>query len=313
MLRGVFPPLPTPFTEDALDEGILRDTVAALMQTRLSGLLVLGTNGESFLVEPAEADRVVRVARDAMPAGRLLLAGAGCDSTRATIDACRRAGDHGATHALVRPPTSYTRFMTQDVLMAHYERVADASPIPVLLYNQPAVFGAELAPPTVAGLARHDNIVGLKDSSGNIAHVNEVLARVPDDFSVLTGVAAMMYAALLSGTTGSIIAISNVVPNLCVELYEFVMTGELHKALALQRAIAPLAKAVTIQHGVAGLKAAMSLAGYSGTTPRLPLAPVSPDVEEDLRGMLKHLELFTGWALLNRQGRPDGPVAEGMS
>ncbi len=123
----------------------------------------------------------------------------------------------------------------------------------------------------------------------------------------------MMYAALLSGTTGSIIAISNVVPNLCVELYEFVMTGELHKALALQRAIAPLAKAVTMQHGVAGLKAAMSLAGYSGTTPRLPLAPVSPDVEEDLRGMLKHLELFTGWTLMNRQGRPDGPVAEGMS
>jgi 4-hydroxy-2-oxoglutarate aldolase len=312
MLRGVFPPLPTPFTEDALDEGILRDTVTSLMQTRLSGLLVLGTNGESFLVEPGEADRLVRVARDAMPSGRPLLAGTGCDSTRATIDACRRAADNGATHALVRPPTSYTRFMTQDVLMDHYERVADASPIPVLLYNQPAVFGADLAAATVAGLARHDNIVGLKDSSGNIAHVNDVLARVPDDFSVLTGVAGMMYAALLSGTTGSIVAIANVVPNLCVELYEFVMTGQLHKALALQRAIAPLARAVTIQHGVAGLKAAMSMAGYSGTAPRLPLAPASAEVEEDLRGMLTHLELFTGWTLARRQGRPDGPAAEGM-
>ena len=192
MLRGVFTPLPTPFTDDELDEGLLRDTVAALMRSRLSGLLVLGTNGESFLVDPEEADRIVRIARDAMPEGRRLLAGTGCDSTRATIDACKRAADHGADHALVRPPTSYTRFITQEVLMAHYERVADASPIPVLLYNQPQVFGAELAAPTVALLSRHENVVGLKDSSGNIAHVGDVLTRVPDGFSVLTGVAGMM-------------------------------------------------------------------------------------------------------------------------
>ena len=313
MLRGVFPPLPTPFTEDELDEGILRETVTSLMQTRLGGLLVLGTNGESFLVEPAEADRVVRIARDAMPAGRQLLAGTGCDSTRATIDACQRAGAHGATHALVRPPTSYTRFMTQDVLMAHYERVADASPIPVLLYNQPAVFGADLAAPTVAILSRHDNIVGLKDSSGNIAHVSDVLGRVPDGFSVLTGVAGMMYQALLSGTSGSIVAVANVVPNLIVQLYEYVMTGELHKALALQRAVAPLAKAVTVQYGVAGLKAAMTLAGYAGSSPRLPLDPVPPAVVEELRGLLLHLESFTGWTLLGRSGQPDAPAAEVVS
>lgn len=313
MLRGVFPPLPTPFTADALDAAVLAETVAALMRSRLSGLLVLGTNGESFLVDPAEADLIIRTARDAMPPGRALFAGTGCDATRATIDACQRAGDNGATHALVRPPTSYTRFMTQDVLLAHYERVADASPIPVLLYNQPQAFGAELAAATVAVLARHENIVGLKDSSGNIAHVNDVLARVRDDFSVLTGVAGIMYQALLTGTSGSIVAVANVVPNLCVQMYEFVMVGELHKALALQRALAPLARAVTIQHGVAGLKAAMTLAGYAGTTPRLPLEPVGPEVEEELRGMLRHLELFTGWTLVGREGRPDAPSGEPRS
>lgn len=313
MLRGVFPPLPTPFTEDALDEGVLAETVAALMRSRLSGLLVLGTNGEAFLVDPAEADRIVATARKAMPSGRHLLAGTGCDSTRATVEACQRAGANGATHALVRPPTSYTRFMTQDVLLAHYERVADASPIPVLLYNQPQVFHAELAASTVAALARHDNIVGIKDSSGNIAHVNDMLARVRDDFSVLTGVAGIMYQALLTGTTGSIVAVANVVPNLSVQLYEFVMTGELHKALALQRALAPLARAVTLEHGVAGLKAAMTLAGYAGTTPRLPLEPVGSAVEEQLRGMLRQLELFTGWTLVGRDGQPDAPAAEATS
>lgn len=313
MLRGVIPPLPTPFIDDELDPGLLRDTVGALMRTRLAGVLALGTNGESFLVSADEADVIVRTTRDAMPDGRPLLVGTGCDSTRATIEACRRAADHGATHALVRPPITYTRFMTQDALLEHYGRVADASPVPVLLYNQPQVFGAELTAPTVAGLARHDNIVGLKDSSGNIAHVSDVLTRVPDDFSVLTGVAGMMYAGLLSGTSGSIVAVANVVPNVAVQLYEFVVTGQLHHALALQRAIAPLARAVTLQHGVAGLKAAMALAGFPASTPRMPLAPASDAVVEELRVLLRHLEAFTRRTLIGSAGRDTAPGEEAAS
>jgi len=308
MLRGVLPPLPTPFVDDELDAGLLRDTVTALMRARLAGVLALGTNGESFLVDADEADTIVRTTRDAMPEGRALLVGTGHDSTRATVAACRRAADHGATHALVRPPTSYTRFITQDGLLEHYGRIADASPIPVLLYNQPQVFGAELAAATVAGLARHDNIVGLKDSSGNIAHVSDVLTRVPDDFSVLTGVAGMMYAGLLSGTAGSIVAVANVVPNVVVQLYEFVVTGQLHHALALQRAIAPLARAVTVQHGVAGLKAAMALAGFPASTPRLPLAAAPDTVVDELRGLIRHLETFTGRTLIGSAGRDTAPA-----
>ena len=298
MLRGVFPPLPTPFIDDELDTGLLRDTVSMLMRTRLAGVLAVGTNGESFLLDPGEADRVVRTTRDAMPDDRPVMAGTGCDSTRATIDACRRAADNGATHALVRPPVSYTRFMTQDVLAAHYSRVADDSPIPVLLYNQPAVFGSDLAAATIAQLARHENIVGLKDSSGNVSHVSDVLSRVPDDFSVVTGVAGIMYAGLVSGTSGSVVAIANVAPALAVQLYDDVMSGQLHRALALQRAIAPLARAVTLEHGVAGLKAAMALAGFPASTPRQPLAPAPPAVVEQLRTMLRQLESFTGHALI---------------
>ncbi len=298
MLRGVFPPLPTPFIDDELDTGLLRDTVSMLMRTRLAGVLAVGTNGESFLLDPGEADRVVRTTRDAMPDDRPVMAGTGCDSTRATIDACRRAADNGATHALVRPPVSYTRFMAQDVLAAHYSRVADDSPIPVLLYNQPAVFGSDLAAATIAQLARHENIVGLKDSSGNVSHVSDVLSRVPDDFSVVTGVAGIMYAGLVSGTSGSVVAIANVAPTLAVQLYDDVMSGQLHRALALQRAIAPLARAVTLEHGVAGLKAAMALAGFPASTPRQPLAPAPPAVVEQLRTMLRQLESFTGHALI---------------
>jgi 4-hydroxy-2-oxoglutarate aldolase len=305
MLRGVFPPLPTTFADDELDTGALRATVSALMRTRLTGVLALGTNGESFLVDADEADRIVKTVREAVPDGRPLLVGTGCDSTRATIESCRRAADHGGTHALVRPPVSYTRFLSQEVLMEHYGRVADASPLPVLLYNQPAVFGAELSATTVAVLARHENIVGLKDSSGNIAHVSDVLTRVPDGFSVLTGVAGMMYAGLLSGTTGSIVAVANIVPNVVMHLYDLVMTGQLHKALALQRAIAPLARAVTMQYGVAGMKAAMGIAGFPDSPPRLPLEPASDEIVEELRAMLRHLESFTGRTLIGKAGQDD--------
>ncbi len=303
MLRGVFPPLATPFTDDELDVGLLRDTVTMLMRTRLAGVLAVGTNGESFLMDAGEADRVVRTTRDAMPDDRPVIAGTGCDSTRATIDACLRAADNGATHALVRPPVQYTRFMTQDVLASHYARVADASPIPVLLYNQPAVFGSELTSGTVARLASHQNIAGLKDSSGNVTYVSDVLTRVPDDFSVLTGAAGIMYAGLVSGTSGSVVAIANVVPSLMVQLYEDVMAGQLHRALALQRAIAPLARAVTVDHGVAGLKAAIALAGFPASAPRLPLAAARPEVVDELKGLLVQLESFTGQALIGDAAR----------
>lgn len=290
MIRGVIPPLPTPFVDDELDEGWLRDTVARLMETRLAGLLVLGTNGEAPLVEPHEADRIVHIARETMPRDRLLLAGTGRDSTRATIDACLRAAHEGASHALVRPPTSYTALMTPDTLHAHYERVADASPIPVLLYNQPAVFGPDLTPPLVARLAIHQNIAGIKDSSGNIAQISDVVGRVPANFSVLTGAAPLMYASILVGAHGCIVAAANVLPALCVRLFELTAGGHLDRALVLQRALTPLARAVTVQHGVPGLKAAMTLAGFLPSSPRRPLQAAGASVIDELRRMIGQLE-----------------------
>jgi len=298
MLRGVFPPLPTAFTDDRIDDGVMAETVNRLMETGLAGVLLLGTNGEASLVTEAEADHLVTLTRRVVPPGRPLLVGTGRDGTAATIDACRRAGQQGATHALVRPPTSYTPLMTQEVLRTHDARVADASPIPVLLYNQPAVFGPDLAPATVASLAAHGNIVGIKDSSGNIAQVSDVLSRVPPEFDVLTGVAAIMYASLLSGTSGSVIAVANVVPALCVRLFDFVMAGELHNALALQRALAPLARAVTAQYGVPGLKAAMTLVGHPVMTPRRPLLPAPATAVDEIARLLRTLEEFTQVRLL---------------
>lgn len=299
MFDGVLPPIPTPFADDRLDLAPLTDNLDRWMATGLRGVLALGSNGEAPYVDEDEADTLVAAVRARMPAGRTLLVGVGRESTRATILASVRAAERGADAVLVRPPTTYRAQMTDAALEAHYRAVADASPVPVLLYNQPVAFGVDLTIGLVARLAAHPNIRGLKESSGNVGLVGEQVAGLSADFPVLTGVASTMYASLLVGATGLIVAVANVVPELCVRLYDDVRAGRLDEALMLQRALTPLGRAVTFQHGVAGLKAAMTLAGYAGTEPRRPMTPVGPDVVASLRALMRDVGERTGVPVLS--------------
>jgi 4-hydroxy-2-oxoglutarate aldolase len=298
VFNGVLPPIPTPFVGDRLDLAPLVDNHDRWMSTGLRGVLALGTNGEAPYVDEDEADRVVAAVRARMPAGRTLLVGVGRESTRATIAASVRAAERGADAVLVRPPTTFRAQMTEAALEAHFRAVADASPVPVLLYNQPVAFGVDLTVGLVARLAAHPNIRGLKESSGNVGLVGEHVAGLSAEFPVLTGVASTMYASLLVGATGIIVAVANVVPELCVRLYDDVRAGRLEEALMLQRALTPLGRAVTFQHGVAGLKAAMTLAGYAGTDPRWPLTPVGPEVVASLRALMRDVGERTGVPVL---------------
>lgn len=290
MFDGVLPPIPTPFSDDRLDLGPLGDNLDRWMATGLRGVLVLGTNGEAPYVDDGEAVDVVRACRARVPGGRTLLVGTGRESTRATITACRQAADAGADAVLVRPPTTYRGQMTDAALEAHYHAVADASPVPVVLYNQPLAFGVDLSAALVVRLRAHENIRGLKESSGNVGLVGEHVTGVdPGRFPVVTGVASTMFASLLVGATGVVVAVANVVPDLCVRLYDYVRAGRLDEALRLQRALTPLGHAVTRQYGVAGLKAAMTLIGYAGTSPRRPTLPAPPEVVTTLQKLLRDL------------------------
>lgn len=299
MFDGVLPPIPTPFVGDRLELGPMADNLDRWMSTGLRGVLALGTNGEAPYVDEDEADRLVAAVRARMPAGRTLLVGVGRESTRATIAAGVRAAAHGADAVLVRPPTTYRMQMTEAALEAHFLAVADESPVPVLLYNQPVAFGVELTVGLVARLSAHGNIRGLKESSGNVGLVGEHVAGLREGFPVLTGVASTMYASLLVGATGLIVAVANVVPELCVRLYDDVRAGRLEAALTLQRTLTPLGRAVTFQHGVAGLKAAMTLAGYAGTEPRRPMSPIGPEVVASLRALMRDVEERTGVPVLS--------------
>ena len=284
---GIFTPIPTPFrSDDTLDEAGLRANIGRWMQTPLTGLVVLGSNGEAPQLDDEEADRIIAIAREGMPRNRVLIAGTGRESTKATIAASRRAAAAGVDAVLVRTPSFFKSQMTSDVFVQHYTAVADASPVPVLLYNVTMFTGVNLLPETVERLGVHPNIPGMKDSGGDIGQLAEYVHRTPDDFAVLSGSAATLVHALSAGCDGAVLAIASILPEACVEMRALIAARRLDEAHALQRRIMPLARSVGTTYGVPGLKAALELMGFAGGRPRPPLRPVSPEIVEIIRGQL---------------------------
>ena len=287
---GIFTPIVTPFLEDgSVDEGGLRTNVTRWMALPLTGLVVLGSNGEAPQLEDIEADRVIDIVRAGVPGGRPLIAGTGRESTQATIAATRRAAAAGADAALVRTPAFFKSQMTTSVLVRHYTAVADASPIPVLLYNLSMFTGVNLAPEAVATLASHPNIVGMKESGSDTGLLAEFMAQAPDDFTVLAGSAATLFHALAAGCDGAVLALAALLPGEVVRMAALVAQGQLGEARALQRRVMPLARSVGGQYGVPGLKAALELMGFAAGPPRPPLLAVSPETVEVLRAQLETL------------------------
>jgi len=278
--------MPTPFKDGEVDTAAIRGNVRKWMTAGLGGVLACGTNGEATLLEEDEADRVVEAARQEVPRDRVLLAGAGHESTRATISAAKRAAAAGADGVLIKTPSVYRAHVTPAGLIAHYTAVADASPVPVLLYNFPASTGVNLSPDTVAKLAAHPNIVGMKETSTDGAQFADLSAAVPERFTVLCGSAPGVLAALSAGAKGFIVAVAALMPALCLELLAHVRAGRMAEALAIQHRITPLARAVTTGHGIPGLKAALNMTGYDGGQPRAPLQPLTSDAMDNIRSLL---------------------------
>lgn len=291
-LHGIFPPIPTTFDPVSGDVDIraIASNVTRWMTTGLAGVLALGSNGEAGLLDEAEGDRVVAVVRQAVPREKLLLVGVGRESTRSTIDACRRAAAHGADAVLVRPPSYYKMQMTPDALVAHFRSVADASPLPVLLYNLPGANGIVLTVPIVEKLAEHPNIAGMKETSPELERLGQCATLRDGAFSVFSGWAPVIYPALVSGASGGILAVANVLPDACVALFEHAQAGRHEEALRLQRAITPLAQLVSSVYGIAGLKFALELRGYYGGPVRAPLLPASDRAREEISRALSFFQ-----------------------
>jgi len=288
-LSGVILPLTTPFVGDAVDTAGLAANIARYEQHGLAGYLLLGSTGEAVLLDENEKLTVLRTARAAIPRDRAMLAGVGVESTRATVRLARAAGEAGADALLVLTPFFFRGRMSADALRRHFEAVADAAPVPVLLYNVPMHTSLVIPPAVVGELARHPNVAGLKDSSGDLPWLLDVLGRVPAGFRVLCGSAAAFASELSAGAVGGILALGDVLPEPLVELHRRHQAGDAAGALALQKALVGPTRTFVNAFGIAGVKAAMDLRGLRGGAPRPPLQPLAPAEVAELRAELDRL------------------------
>jgi 4-hydroxy-2-oxoglutarate aldolase len=286
-MAGVFPPIPTPF--DASGELDLKALASNFMKWNrfpLAGYVVLGTNGEFPYLSESEKLILFDSARKHIPSGKLFMAGTGCESTHGTIALTRKAADMGADVALLISPSYYKSRMDAAGLTHYYLSVAEASPIPVSIYNMPANTGVDMPADLIIRLSEHPNISGVKDSGGNLAKVGEILRCARPGFQVLAGSAGFLYPALCMGAVGGVLALANIAPQQCCDMITLFTGGRHAEVKELQlRMIAPNG-AVTARFGVPGLKAAMDMAGYVGGVPRSPLLPLSDASKETLRAIL---------------------------
>ena len=287
-LNGIFPPITTPFDADGrLLTDRLVENLDRWSETGLAGYTVLGSNGESPYLSDAEKIEVVRAARSRIRPGQTMIVGAGRESTRLCIEFIARIANEGADYALVGTPCYFKARMSDEVLLRHFETVADHSPIPLLVYNVPQFTGISTSSTLILKLSAHENIAGMKDSSANLQFQSEVHRGVPQHFRMLVGSGPTLLASLIHGACGGIVAAACVLPEWTVELYESFQAGDWKKSALIQARLSPPGAAVTTTYGVPGLKAALSMMGYFGGYPRMPLQPLDEKQSADLAAVFK--------------------------
>lgn len=293
-IEGIMPPIATPFVDGRVAHDRLMENLDRWNKTGLAGYVVFGSNGEAVHLDQEEKLAMVETAKQNLPLGKLLIAGAGCQSTEATVRLTNLCAERGADAALVFTPHYYKAKMENVALKRHYLSIADEAKIPILIYNVPQFTGVNTSPELVASLAEHPNIIGIKDSSGNIAQVGEMIATTPPppSFHVLAGSAGHLLAALVLGASGGVLALANVAPNECCKIFNDFHSGRHAEARELQLKLLAANKAVTAGFGVAGLKAALDMVGYFGGDPRPPLVPLGDDRKNELRDILKRANLI---------------------
>jgi len=289
-LSGVMPPITTPFEHGKLASTKLKMNFQKWNQTGLSGYLVLGSNGEAVYLNEKEKIKVVEISRESIPTSKIMLVGTGMESTQETILFTNQMAKIGADCALVVTPSYFKGSMKPQILYDHFIAVAESSRIGILIYNVPQFTGINLDPEVVAKLSEHSNILGIKDSSGNIGQLSEIINLSQKGFAVFVGSAPVFYPALCIGAVGGILAVANVVPQECVQIQNLFDKGKMNEARLLQSRLTHLAKAVTTKYGIGGLKMAMDLAGYFGGNPRLPLKRPGKEVEEEVKRLLLRLK-----------------------
>jgi 4-hydroxy-2-oxoglutarate aldolase len=270
-LTGIFAPVVTPFQSDELRLDYLKFNLKKLEQTKLKGYLALGSNGEFKSLSDKEQLKVLEVFASQKTA-KIVMVGTGCESTKSTIEKSKAVFQMGFKYVSILPPSYFAKRMNDDTIKEYYLKIADAIPIPLIIYNAPGfTAGIQIAPKIVVELSQHPNIVGIKDSSpsGPGKYLN--ILDPDEDFFVLAGSTNFLYSSMYLGATGGILSLGNIFPDICCHFFELLIKSEFHLAKGLHFQLARLNGSISGTFGVAGVKAAMNLVGYKGGEPRHPL------------------------------------------
>lgn len=270
-----------------MDARALGQNISLWNETGVSGYVALGSTGERVHLSERECLEAIKAARESVPGHMSLIVGAGQQSTEGSIYEARQAAEMGADAVLVITPHFYRNEMTHAALVKHYLAVADASTVPVLLYSVPQFTNISLAPETIARLSEHENIVGVKDSSGDLLALAETVRLMPENFAVLTGNGSALYQALCAGARGAILAVGCIAPRLAVAVYEAFQAGEHERARGAQQKLTGLTRGVLGRYGISGLKAALDELGYTGGKVRAPLQDASEEARREIAEVLK--------------------------
>ncbi len=291
-IQGIIPPVATPMqANEDLDLPRLRWFIDHLLEAGVHGVFVLGTNSEFYALDEREKQEVIATAVSHVNRRVPVLAGTGAETTREVVRLTRMAEREGADGVSVITP--YFIRPTQQEISDHYRRVAEATSLPVMLYNNPGTCGGlSIAVETCARLAEVPNILGIKDSSGDLQNVIELIDAVPERFSVLMGRDTLIFHALLSGAQGAVPATANIAPRLTVEIYEAFRRGDLEAAHAAQRRLSPVRLSLALGTQPAAVKAGLGLLGLPIGPCRAPVGPLSAENQRKMRGILTEAGLL---------------------
>ncbi|MGH9320051.1 MAG: dihydrodipicolinate synthase family protein [Vicinamibacteria bacterium] len=282
-LEGIIAAIPTPFdANEDLHLEALRFNLGRWNQTALSGYTVLGTTGEFVSLTTDEKKEVLETAREIVPQDRVFVAGTGGESTRETLELTRWVSGIGADYAILITPHYNRRSFTVSGIVDHYHRIAEASPIPIVVYHIPVCTGLSLEPSTVAKIAEHRNVAGIKDSSGDVFALQEYKRLCREDFAILTGSASILLAALTAGARGAILADACLAWDLPAALQEAFDASDLDRARAIQTRMVALQRVAVARYGIPGIKATLDHMGFYGGPPRRPLQPVDAQAKAEL-------------------------------
>ncbi len=290
-LQGIFVPIATPFDHNGdLYKAKLRHNLEKWNQTALAGYVVCGSTGESVMLTSEEKVRLWEWAAEYAAPEKLLIAGTGMESVRETVALTNRAAELGYKAAMVRTPHYYKNLVSRGEVQAVFFRaVADQSRIPIMIYNWPQTTGVDIPAETVAELSHHPNITAIKESSGNLEKVMQMVREVRPGFQVLVGSAPTLAPSLAVGAAGAVLAFANAAPYACITIWESHRTRQTEAALDWQQRIAHPARLVTVKYGIGGLKYAMDLMGYYGGPPRLPLTVPGPEARREIEEAFRDL------------------------